>query len=51
MKKYLNSLEEIAKALKDGKEVFEDGSDASFRNVDGILTRFDGNKIYFGAQL
>lgn len=51
MKKYLNSLEEIAKTLKEGKEVFEDGSDVLFKNVDGILTRFDGNKIYFGAQL
>lgn len=51
MKKYLNSLEEIAKALKEGKEVFEDDSDALFKNVEGILTRFDGNRISFGAQL
>jgi len=51
MRKYLNSLEEIAKTLKEGKEVFEDGSDSSFRNVDGTLTRFDGNNICFGAQL
>lgn len=51
MKKYLNSLEEISKALKEGREVFEDGADALFKNVDGILTRFEKGKIYFGAQL
>ena len=51
MRKYLNSLEEIAKALKEGNDVFEAGSTASFRIVDGLLTRFEDGKIFIGAQI
>lgn len=51
MKKYLNSLEEITKALKEGREVFEDGADTSFRLVDGLLIRFNSGKIFIGAQI
>lgn len=51
MKKYLNSLEEIAKVLKEGREVFEDGADTSFKLVDGLLTRFNSGKIFIGAQI
>lgn len=51
MRKYLNSLEEITKALKEGREVFEDGADTSFRIVDGLLIRFNSGKIFIGAQI
>lgn len=51
MKKYLNNLEEITKVLKEGKDIFEDGTGISFRLVNDLLIRFDGDKIYIGAQI
>lgn len=51
MKKYLNSLEEITKALKEGKNVFDEGTDTSFKLIDGLLIRFERDKIFIGAQI
>ena len=51
MKKYLNSLEEITKALKEGNDVFDNGTNTYFKLVDGLLIRFENGKTYIGAQI
>ena len=51
MKKYLNSVEEVLKALKEGKEV-ESDNDSCFELVDGwiVETRGNGTKIINSAM-
>lgn len=51
MKKYLNSPREIIKVLKEGKLIFEDGSDSVFKLVDGIIVHVYDDYNDIGAQI
>ena len=51
MKKYLNSVEEVVKALKEGKEIFNiDDSSKYFMIGDTICKKYENNTIVFNAS-